>query len=374
MDIKVRILAMVAAGLVACGTAQGLEEPAPGPLVLLSTSGGIELVSDTGKVDQTIPGGVAAPDRESFVSAVSDGETTTLTRMTPKGAVLDSAAVEGDVIARVVTDDLIAMTDRSEAGATTYLPAPKERTRVVVLADDGAEREYLLRGNFEPEAFKVDGTELFLIEYIPALAPERYRVRRLRLGDGKVLPIGRLKLNAPGQMQGTGRTQVMAPSEEELYTLYTRQAEAGHDHEAHVTGNHAFVHLLNLRDSWAHCIDLPAVFASGRATASALAVNPSGTHVFVADWTNGAVAALNPRRVSVIRTVDIAFGSADDSTFAAADGHRVFVAGNDEVVVLDAESLTVLDRWTYEEEIAGLSLIDDHLFVSVADGVVVRDL
>ena len=43
-------------------------------------------------------------------------------------------------------------------------------------------RRYMLAGNFEPEAFSLDGRALFVIEFSPPLAPYRYRVRSLDLG------------------------------------------------------------------------------------------------------------------------------------------------------------------------------------------------
>lgn len=395
---KARFLSLLCAGLLACGTAQGTQgtQDLPkadlgDPVLLPAAGGGLQLVSpDSGDVAQRLAGGVAAPDKATFVSATHEGAETIVTRSTAQGDIVDRYTVSRQLGVRVVSDDLVALTERTEPGTTAYLPAPKERTFIVVLAADGTSREYMLRGNFEPEAFKVDGTELFMIEYIPALAPERYQVRRLKLRNGAVKPIGRLKQSAPGQMQGTGRTQVMSPYGDELYTLYTQQLDPGHaggdlgvahpadGGSAVATGGNAFVHLLNLEGAWAHCIDLPPEFASGPATASALAVNTSGSRVYVADWTNGVVAEVNPGRVRVVRTMQVDFGSEDDATFAAADANHVYVAGLDQVVVLDAGSLEEIDRWTYESEVTGLSLVDDQLFVSLAslagDEVVVREI
>jgi hypothetical protein len=381
MNTRTKALSLLCAGLVACGTAegtQGTHQISNAKPVVLQAAGGLALVSpETGEVAKRIAGGVASPDRASFVSATSEGAESIVTRTTPAGKVVASYTVPRRLDVRVVSDDLVALTERpvpSHAhGTSPYLPEPKDRTFIVVLDADGTSREYMLGGNFEPEAFKVDNSELFMIEYIPAMAPERYQVRRLKLGSGAVKPIGRLKQGAPGQMQGTGRTQVMSPAGDELYTLYTQQLDAGHAGEEHAAEEHdakahAFVHLLNLQGAWAHCIDLPSVFASGQATASALAVNTAGSRVYVADWTNGAVAEVNPRRVRVVKTVNVDFGAEDDSTFAAADANHLFVAGLQEVVVLDAESLEEIDRWTYEEEITGLSVVDDRLFVSLGDG------
>ena len=379
MHLKTKVLAFSCAALMACGTARGIERPSgPGDLLFLATPNGLQaLATDSGSIERELPGGKAAPGFEVLVSTVPDGSSTTVTRMAPDGQILSRTAVEGEVTARVVTDDLVALADSETSGETPYLPAPKRTTRIVIVADSGAQRGYELSGNFEPEAFKVDGSELFMIQYLPALASERYRVRRLRLANGAVRPIGRLKLNAPGQMQGTGRTQALSPWGDELYTLYTQQIDAGHDageHAAdHVAAGHAFVHMLNLADGWAHCIDLPAVFASGSATASAIAVNPAGDRVFVADWTHGAASVLNPRRARVIETAEVSFGSSDASTFAVATQERLFVAGNSDVVVLDPKTFEVLDRWSFAAQITGMSLSNDRLYVSTDSEIVAVD-
>lgn len=374
--LKTKALALVAVTAVACGTAQGIEEPISSNAILVRTTRGIEAVSlGTGQVQRRIPEGIVSVGADRVVSTTTDGTSTRVTTMDLAGEVLSRATLEGNMVARVATNELVALTDRAGAGETAYLPAPKERTRVVVLDSDGTQREFELEGNFEPEAFKVSGTELFMIEYIPAMAPDRYQVRRLKLRSGAVVPIGRFKSNAPDQMQGTGRTQVLAPAGHELYTLYTQQPDAGHAGDAHAHGiSHAFVHVLNLDQSWAHCVDLPSVFASGRATASAIAVNPSGSRVFVADWTSGSVASLIPRKVRVAKTVTgLELGSEDDETFAAASSDQLYIAGNDAIVVLDASTLSIIDRWSIGAEVVGLELDDERLFVSTAGSVIVLD-
>jgi DNA-binding beta-propeller fold protein YncE len=244
----------------------------------------------------------------------------------------------------------------------------------VVAQAGGGAKAFDLAGNFEPEAFSTDGRELFLLEYIPALAPTRYRVRRLLLEKERVVPIGRLKTAAPGQMQGTGRAQAYSPGADELYTLYTQQDSAGHEAGA-ISGDHAFVHLLNLEGSWTHCIDLPHTFGHGDATASALAVSPDGARLFVADWTSGVLAVASPEKGKVIETATVAFGEADDRTFAAATDDLLFVAGGAEVVVLDPDSLEVADRWPVGAEVTGLAASEDgsRLYVSTDGQVLTLD-
>jgi DNA-binding beta-propeller fold protein YncE len=296
---------------------------------------------------------------------------------------IDRLTVPGELELTVASEygDLVALATPRRAGATPWLPDGRSATAVSVVEPATQEkRDFHLAGNFEPEAFSTDGRELFMIEYLPAMEPDRYRVRRLKLGSGKVLPIGRNKLAAPGQMRGTGRMQVTAPDGSQLYTLYTRQGPnyAHGTSEPHREGMvHAFVHLLDLTDRWAHCIDLPMPFGKGSATASAIAMSPAGGPLYVTDWSNGAVAKVRPERLRVGRPTRLDLGAPDDQTFAqvAFLNERLYIAGNEDIVVLDAGSLRVLDRWEMGSEVTGLLLTDDEerLFAGLGDRVVRLD-
>lgn len=369
------VLVILALGLAACGQAQSSPAPrvaGPDETLYVATDAGLTLVwAASGKVVTDVPGGVRAADNQALVSTQPRGATTLVTRVDPAGVELNTWSVPGNVVARVVSPlgEQVALMDAAP-GSSTYAPEARERTRIVVAEVGSRTAEFDLQGNFEPEAFSFDGKELFLLEYIPALAPTRYRVRRLLLEKERVVPIGRLKTAAPDQMQGTGRAQVYSPWADELYTLYTQQDSAGHDAGA-FSGDHAFVHLLNLSGSWTHCIDLPHTFGHGDATASALAVSPDGRQLFVADWTSGIVAEADPEKGKVIETAEVPFGAADDRTFAAANDDRLFVGGGSEVVVLDSFSLEVVDRWAIGAEVTGLAVSEDgrRLYVSTSDEI-----
>jgi hypothetical protein len=376
MGRRTKALVVLMIGLAACGQAYSSPTPRKAgtdETLYVATTVGLQLVSSpSGRVVATVPSGVAAADNSVVISTEPRRRSTLVTRVDPAGARLSSWLVEGDVVARVVSPlgAQIALVEASSPGSSTYAPEARARTRIVVAEAGGRTNEFDLDGNFEPEAFSTDGRELFLLEYIPARAPTKYRVRRLLLDKERVLPIGRLKTAAPQQMQGTGRAQVYAPGADELYTLYTQQESAGHETGA-FSGDHAFVHLLNLRGSWTHCIDLPHTFGHGDATASALAVSPDGTRLFVADWTSGIVAAASPRKGKVTDTASVSFGEADDRTFADATNDRLFVAGGAEVVVLDPDTLQVVGRWPLDAEITGLAASEDgrRLHVSTSDQI-----
>jgi hypothetical protein len=84
------------------------------------------------------------------------------------------------------TGTLVALTAEG-----SHRPAGRERTTIVVADSSGARpaREFDLAGNFEPEAFSADDAYLFVLEYLPANAPEHYRVRRVELATGQVQPL-----------------------------------------------------------------------------------------------------------------------------------------------------------------------------------------
>jgi YVTN family beta-propeller protein len=384
MRARAQVAAWAALVLVACGSAASQEqEPPSRDLLWIDTGGGLaSLGAASGRVRVNAPQAVAAPDFSELFSYSSDGSRTTLARLdSARGTELSRMTIRGEFVANVVSaSGLVALTEPRAPGATPWMPDGREHTTVVVAdLSDGTDRRYELDGNFEPEAFSTENHRLYTIEYIPAAAPTRYRVRILNLYSGGVSPIGRLKLAAPDQMRGTGRTQVLAPDGDELYTLYTQQgpnyAHGGPvDHLPGAT--HAFVHVLNLSEGWAHCIDLPMPFGMGTATASAVVISPDGDHLYVVDWTNGAVAVIKPARLRVTRTVSVELGAADDQTFAAAsDDGTLYAAGNDQVVAMDADSLEVLHRWQLPAEIVGLAVASDGtgVYAAVNDRILVLD-
>ncbi|MGH2748189.1 MAG: YncE family protein [Actinomycetota bacterium] len=381
MGRATQILISMVVGLAACGTPPGGEElPGQADLVFLETATGLAAFdSSSGEEQVALDGAVAASDWSVVASTEHASGVTTLTRADPAGKELERVDIDGDYVASVVSGSgrLVALTSPRSPGATPWLPDGRAQTEVVIADSSRDLQRFDLDGNFEPEAFSTDERELFMIEYIPAMAPDRYRVRRLKLATGKVAPIGRLKNAAPGQMQGTGRMQVYSPYGDELYTLYTQQADAGHiEHEGHgKDDSHAFVHLLNLDDSWAHCIDLPMPFGMGWATASALAISPDGRSLYVSDWSNGAVALVRPERVRVARTKRLELGAPDDDTFATAGRERLYLAGNSQIAVLDATTLDLIDRWNLPDEVMGLALSsdDERLHISLDGEIVTLD-
>jgi hypothetical protein len=373
--------------LVACGPAVSREaaptRPAPSGVLWLDTDEGLLAVEVSGgTMRMELPDAIASQDFSEVYSTRFKNRRTTLVRWgTDEARRLSSMVVGGRFVANVVgPGGLVAMTEPRSPGATPWLPDGRASTTVVVAdPNEGTKRTYQLRGNFEPEAFSTNGRRLYTIEYIPPSAPNRYQVRILNLATGKVSAIRRLKAKAPGQMRGTGRMQVFAPEGHELYTLYTRQGPNyahGAPADSSRARNHAFIHLLSLEGGWAHCIDLPLPFGLGSATASSIDISRDGRELYVSDWTNGAVAVVDPSAVKVLRTARLPLGDADNRTFAAAASTGLlYLAGNDAVATVDTASMKVVDRWQMDGEVAGLEVSPDGrtVYVAVAGAIAMMD-
>lgn len=357
--------------------------PTASDLLLLGTDKGTEtLATGEGERSLDLPEGIVIPGTTRlFSSAMSRSSTTLAVTDLASGKTTRGSRFAGSLVTSVVSGSgrYAALTSPRREGATPWLPDGRRETRIVIASiAGGRDRSFELQGNIEPEAFSTDDRTLFLIEFMPAMAPTHYAVRRLNLASGRVAPIARLKLSAPRVMRGTGRMQELAPDREELYTLYTQQGP----NYAHGTPEssdpdtvHAFVHVLSLRDRWAHCIDLPAPFGTGRATASALAQTPDGGLLYVTDWTNGVVAKIDPSNLRVLEVMEAPFGGADDQTFADATEEVVYVAGESTVLALDAGTMRQIGRWRAPAEIEGLKAAPsgDAIYVAVGSRVVKLD-
>jgi hypothetical protein len=242
----------------------------------------------------------------------------------------------------------------------------------------GTSERYRLRGNYAPEAFSTDRSGLLMLQYLPAVDPVSYRVVRLELDKGKVEDLyGRTKGAQPmGPMSGTRLQQVPAPDASRLYTLYTDQPEdyakaySGYASTGH--GPVAFVHTLDLQDSWAFCVDLPRAFGPGDAEAKAIAISPDGSRLYAVDTDQGLVAATDTRRLKVVgvENADLGLGHSGQAVASvSADGGTLYVGRGSNVVALRLEDMKVLDRWSLGGATTGLATSSDRLYATTPDGV-----
>jgi len=359
-------------------------------ILLLGTEGGPVAVSlATGSVVVEGTDAVAGPDGSRLYSASSDGRDTVLeTTDAATGWVLSSIRVRGELDVRAVsgTGRAVVLMEPLPKGVDAWTPIPRSHTTIVVADPTGAReaRRYRLDGNFEPEAFSVEDSRLFLIQYLPAEAPAAYRVTVLDLIDGDVRQVfGRFK-TPPERMPGIRLRQELAPDGRQLYTLYTNEPGAyAKDVRSWSYGDEevSFVHVLNLRRGWAYCAGLPEELWGQPASAQAMAASPNGRLLYIVDSVKGLVAVMDTRSLEIIRTEAVELGSLGGvrtSAQMSGDGDTMFigsVADGSALYAIDTATLDVVHRWPLRGVVSGLGLSGDglRLYVALDDRVAVLD-
>jgi hypothetical protein len=227
------------------------------------------------------------------------------------------------------------------------LPKGRSVTRVMVMssASSTPPQQLVLDGNLVPEAFSTDGRGLFVLDYVPAAAPDHYEVRFVDLATGRKTDVGARPKEYPAmQMQGNVRTSLYSPDREMLFTLYSEYGEGGH----------AFIHALNVKERWSYCIDLPDAqrFGDGQAT---LAI--SGNKLFVLG-DSGQLAEIDaqPYGLTVKRTAQLPNAAPSKvRPTLTAEGSRLVVGHDNRVYFLDQLTLGVNETFTMNGSVLGLS-------------------
>lgn len=371
----VAAFAAVAIVASACGSGGGevsidSNRRRPELLYLGSRSSITALAPTSGAVKFQEAGAVPSRDWSVLYTADNDGMTTTLRTLDPStGAEIARRTVPGVFTVRTVSEDgaLVALAPPYPDGFDNYHPYGKDPTPLIVVRRGDPEPQVLsVAGNVEPEAFSLDGGSLFVIDFVPPLAPERYRVARLDLSAGTVGDVRSNEEELQEPMRGTARAQVMAPDGRRLYTLYTRDATATEPAEA-------FVHVLDLDKKVATCVDLPAEFAT--APLGALAVSPSGSHLYVAAPAVGAFAELDTAALTVTRTVMVPADPTATSARATATESTVYLAVGDRITPIARADLSVGEAWIAPDVVTGIEPSTDGttLYVSLPDRVLALD-
>ncbi|SNY29967.1 YncE family protein [Paractinoplanes atraurantiacus] len=315
--------------------------------------------------------------RDGTIAYVADG--TRLSRVyTATGAPIQTIEIGGGWVPRVVAEAgnacVLARDEHAEP------PAARASSALLVVADGGRTRRFDLNGVVEPDAFTSDGTGLFVLEWLPASAPDRYRVRLLDLSTGRLDPLlTRNKVPVPAgaeeEMRGSGRQAVLSPDRLVLYTLYTHQPD--HQHTRNLLNGthndvHAFVHVLHLSERWAFCLDLPDPFGHGAPEGHALAAD--ATHVAVFDAASGSVAVASASSLTIEKVLRVPAGAAGGHL--ALGGGRAFAAWGTEVQVADRGTGQVVAQWSLSDPVCGLRLSRDggHLYAGGRDRVAWLDV
>jgi hypothetical protein len=223
-------------------------------------------------------------------------------------------------------------------GNLSFASTPRATTVVDVATASGA-RELRLAGNLDPEAFSVDGRSLYAVDYLPALQPTRYSVRKVDLATGRISDVPDRDGSVRTPMPGYSSTQLMSPDGHQLYTFYSSSEAIHDDGETY----HAWVHVLNLEDGWAHCLDLDEQIGLSGAADAGLAVSPDGSRLFVTDGVSHTVVAIDTASLKVVRTRFLSsLASGGQTALDVSNGATLYVPNNaGGLTAIDTQSLAV---------------------------------
>jgi len=373
-----RLFPLVMAVLTACAALgpAGPTTPSDRVLLLGSSHGVVSVDPGSGSVLFQGSGVPASSDWTTLFTAIPDaGRTILEARDSTTGQALTSLPITGELGVRVASPDgsLVALMPPLPSGASPWVPEPRSSTTITVADPSGLEepRRFQLEGNFEPEAFSADRDTLFLISYVPPIAPTGYRVAALDLSDGSV---SRVKTGVKGvaeTMSGTRLDQVASADGSMLYTLYTTRppgnvAAAGTSEE-HV----GFVHTLSLDEGWAHCVPLPEELWGGVPADQAMAISADGGLLYVVDTARRVVAEMDTTSLEMTRADGSGLAPDQEGETRAVigpDGALVVSSGPD-VVSLDAETLSPIGGWTFEASVVALGTGPGEIYVAVSGAV-----
>lgn len=362
---RVPIMLTVIALFASCAPADASPPPTSSPA--RRPMGGVAadlppllLTDDDGHV-LTLGDGSAVASVEGIVAV--DGRTIVPAAGAPEGLVPIVATAGGRRVAYA------APVGAAEPGA---IAASRSRSRIVVTGGEAQRWDVTLDGNVVPEAFSAETEaweppQLYVVEYLPARAPDRYRVRLLDMASGQLswpVNLRNKRVVVDTEMAGISRDQVVATSRGLLFTLY-RGRHPGDDHD------YAFVHTL----SWfggVWCLGVPDALGLDRA-AGAVAVTPDESTLYVAS-AGGGVAAydidaiLDPGRDPVASTVARTGPRGDARPALAVGAEGPVVAQGNRVVWLDASDLEVTATTIAAFDVEALTVAPDGRVFVAGDG------
>ena len=174
-----------------------------GTLLYLGSRSSITALSPTsGSVRFEEAGAVPSRDWSVLYATANHGTSTTLRELDARtGDTLSTREMPGTFVVRTVSDNggIVVLAPPNPNGNDAYHPYPKSQTELMIARRGDSEVQHMtVDGNVEPEAISLSGKALFVIDFIPPLAPERYRVARLDLGVGPGRRRAQRRGRAPG--------------------------------------------------------------------------------------------------------------------------------------------------------------------------------
>ena len=209
--------------------------------------------------------GVAARTSPVRYVALHAGRETIVARTAVVGGrVLGFTRLAGNFTIPAVAYDGSASGLSADAGTLVLiqprLTFPRARTALAILDAKRLRLRTLvtLPGDFSFDAVSPQGRTLFLIQYLSARDPTRYKVRAYDLRSERLLANPIVDPHERGAMRGSPITRAASPDGRWAYTLYDG------------AGGTPFIHALDTGKSQARCIDLPML--SGRQDLSQLRI------------------------------------------------------------------------------------------------------
>jgi len=158
-----------------------------------------------------------------------------------------------------------------------------------------------LDGNFEVDALSTEGFSLILIEHVPAINPEHYRVRLYSVMNDKLQEGALRDKSATDEfMAGYAWDGVGSTDGRWLLTLYLNTQRTV-----------ALVHALDLKNQFAICIDLPSGSGDFNVLKQyTLTLSPDGDKLYAANSALGVVA-----HISLYGSIGVARGTLQPASF-----------------------------------------------------------
>ncbi|MEO6318342.1 MAG: hypothetical protein ABIP36_06115, partial [Acidimicrobiales bacterium] len=198
-----------------------------------------------------------------------------------------------------------------------------------------------------------------VLEFDPPTDPTSYYVRRLDLSDGTLSDTGAPQVGLNPKMRGKARAQVLHPDGTSLYTLYTlpQDGEPVFDGDDD-SPRYAFIHVINLKEEWSHCIFLPAPIGTVDEATVGMGISPDGTEIIVADPSTSTLARVDTTELTGDRThrVERLRDNGTKAAVAIADDGTAYLGTGPLLLELDLATMQPTRAWSQAEPISALSL------------------
>ncbi len=320
-----------------------LSVPVPGSsLLALRPSGdrGPLLAYDLlrGRTRFSLPSGTLSPDGRRFFAARS---ATTATRITAydglRGTRLARWSIPGPwLLARTSANGRWLAFVRSGKGTTAFAVVDSTRHRLAY--------RFALASRYDVDAVSPDGRRLFLIQWFASNGPPKYAVRAYDLARAEMATVA-LKSSDSG-MAGFAWGAVASPGGHRLLTLYLN-----------ISNGTAFVHDLDLRASYAMCVDLPDRSRDPSTLGNyTLVLSRDGRRLYAANPALGVVHELDVARGRLVSTARFAGTTPELNSNGAIsrDGRTLAFASGSSVFTYDTVTAKVAAPRSIGAPVAGL--------------------